>query len=180
MGINAEYMGNVTHTRSYSSSLFSTSRKTPNHNQLSIALAKQITPNRHHGFHRVRHLQDHLRHHPAPSGSLPRARLRRRPAHQHCPDHPGFHPRPVHHPQVLSVAGRPPLLPPSSTSDVLPHDGMSSRGSFDATKAAIIPHCLIPSACPRGCVLSRPAFPNYTKLDTAFSIGFPLCAGGTG
>merc|ERR1712000_65505 len=160
---------NVTHTRSYSSSLFSTSRK---------------TPNRHHGFHRVRHLQDHLRYHPAPSGSLPRARLRRRPAHQHCPDHPGFHPRhhprPVHHPQVLSVAGRPPLLPPSSTSDVLPHDGMSSRGSFDATKAAIIPHCLIPSACPRGCVLSRPAFPNYTKLDTAFSIGFPLCAGGTG
>lgn len=37
-----------------------------------------------------RHLQDHLRRHPAPSGCLPRGRLRRFPLHQHLSNDPRY------------------------------------------------------------------------------------------
>lgn len=46
-----------------------------------------------------RHLQDHLGLHPAPSGCLPGARMRRGLPDQHLLDHPGldswYHPRDV-------------------------------------------------------------------------------------
>ncbi|KZL81434.1 hypothetical protein CI238_12131, partial [Colletotrichum incanum] len=59
-------------------------------------------------FHRFRYLQDHPCRHPPPRWCLPRAWVRRRLLHQHFVDHPRlpawYHPRPVHHPEVLSAS----------------------------------------------------------------------------
>ncbi|QRD04635.1 hypothetical protein JI435_105690, partial [Parastagonospora nodorum SN15] len=57
-------------------------------------------------FHRQRYLQDPSCHHPASCWCFPRARLQRRLPHQHPFDRPWlhswYHPRSVHHIQVLA------------------------------------------------------------------------------
>lgn len=53
-----------------------------------------------------RHLQDHLRRHPAPSGCLPRGRLRRFPLHQHLSNDPRYV-LPTPPPQPRTAAKRP-------------------------------------------------------------------------
>lgn len=55
-------------------------------------------------FSLQRHLQDHLCHPPPPGGSLPRAWMWRRPAHQYPANHPGLHSR--NHPRPVCL-GRP-------------------------------------------------------------------------
>merc|ERR1712227_638726 len=78
------------------------------------------TTTRHNAFHRIRHHQDHLRRRAASSRSLPRAWLRRRPPHQPAFDHPWlhsrYHPRPVHHPQVLGASSSPRHLTTTNTT----------------------------------------------------------------
>ncbi|KAL2288570.1 hypothetical protein FJTKL_03932 [Diaporthe vaccinii] len=74
----------------------------------NYTFAQSIThiEHRHHAVHRKRHLQDPPCHLPATSGCLLRARMRRRPPHQHPAHHPGlhsrYHPRSLHYPEVLS------------------------------------------------------------------------------